>query len=34
VVVTLPFITCVQREFVNRMIANADCIGGQKPSGG
>ncbi len=28
VVITLPFITCVQRQFVNRMIANADCISG------
>ncbi|KAF5057137.1 hypothetical protein DSECCO2_360030 [anaerobic digester metagenome] len=28
VVITLPFIACVQRQFVNRMIANADCIDG------
>ncbi|MDI6867935.1 TrmB family transcriptional regulator [Methanoculleus sp.] len=34
VVITLPFITCVQRQFVNRMIANADCIGGTPSSGG
>jgi len=31
VVITLPFITCVQRQFVNRMIANADCIDGPLP---
>ena len=32
VVITLPFITCVQRQFVNRMIANAERIEG--PDGG
>jgi len=34
VVITLPFITSVQRQFVNRMIANADCISGAPSSGG
>ncbi|WP_292521515.1 TrmB family transcriptional regulator [Methanoculleus sp.] len=29
VVITLPFITCVQRQFVNRMIATAERIEGQ-----
>jgi hypothetical protein len=32
VVITLPFITCVQRQFVNRMIATAERIVG--PDGG
>jgi len=26
VVITLPFITCIQRQFVNKMIAHAECI--------
>ncbi|MCM2466572.1 TrmB family transcriptional regulator [Methanoculleus oceani] len=33
VVITLPFISCVQRQFVNRMIANADCIDGPPGDG-
>jgi hypothetical protein len=33
VVITLPFISCVQRQFVNRMIANADCIDGPAGAG-
>ncbi|MDV2482476.1 TrmB family transcriptional regulator [Methanoculleus sp. Wushi-C6] len=33
VVITLPFISCVQRQFVNRMIANADCIDGPAEAG-
>ena len=33
VVITLPFITCVQRQFVNRMIASADCISGPAEAG-
>jgi len=35
VVITLPFITCVQRQFVNRMIASAERIEGPvKAEGG
>ncbi|WP_243670805.1 hypothetical protein [Methanoculleus chikugoensis] len=35
VVITLPFITCVQRQFVNRMIATAERIeGGREEAGG
>ncbi|MBN1195668.1 MAG: TrmB family transcriptional regulator [Methanomicrobiaceae archaeon] len=26
VVITLPFITCVQKQYVNKMIAHAECI--------
>jgi len=33
VVITLPFITCVQRQFVNRLIASADCISGPGEAG-
>jgi predicted transcriptional regulator len=33
VVITLPFITCVQRQFVNRMIANAERIAGSAGEG-
>lgn len=34
VVITLPFITCVQRQFVNRMIANSEQIEGPVKAGG
>ena len=33
VVITLPFITCIQRQFVNRMIENAERIGGPARKG-
>jgi hypothetical protein len=33
VVITLPFITCIQRQFVNRMIANSEQIEGPVKAG-
>jgi len=33
VVITLPFITCIQRQFVNRMIENAERIEGPARKG-